>query len=93
MGVESFSPDWQNRIRTGQSLIPGLPFLDGVAALRAVNVFDCSWVNDSRAKYAALPQKRATLCKKVRIFVVIWPRDSAYIPSVRQTIREKREDV
>jgi hypothetical protein len=41
-GVESFNPDWQNRIRTGQSLIPSLPFLDGVAAQRAVDVFDCS---------------------------------------------------
>jgi hypothetical protein len=41
-GVESFSPDWQNRIRTGQSLILGLPFLDGVAARRVVDVFDCS---------------------------------------------------
>lgn len=34
------TPDWQNRIRTGQSLIPDLPFLDEVAAERAVNVFD-----------------------------------------------------
>ena len=41
-GVGSFSPDWQNRIRTGQSLIPGLPVLDGVAAQRAIDVFDCS---------------------------------------------------
>jgi phage terminase large subunit-like protein len=34
------TPDWQNRIRTGQSLIPDLPFLDMVAAQRAVDVFD-----------------------------------------------------
>jgi phage terminase large subunit-like protein len=34
------TPDWQNRIRTGQSLIPDLPFLDRVAAQRAVDVFD-----------------------------------------------------
>jgi hypothetical protein len=34
------TPDWQNRIRTGESLIPDLPFLDKVAAQRAVNVFD-----------------------------------------------------
>jgi phage terminase large subunit-like protein len=34
------TPDWQNRIRTGQSLIPDLPLLDKVAAERAVNVFD-----------------------------------------------------
>jgi hypothetical protein len=38
-------------------------------------------------------KKRATLHKKVRIFVVIWPRDSAFIASIRQTIQEKREDV
>ena len=34
------TPDWQNRVRTGQSLIPDLPLLDKVAAERAVNVFD-----------------------------------------------------
>jgi phage terminase large subunit-like protein len=34
------TPDWQTRIRTGQSLIPDLPLLDKVAAERAVNVFD-----------------------------------------------------
>src|SRR3984893_6836742 len=34
------TPDWQNRIRTGASLIPDLPLLDKVAAERAVNVFD-----------------------------------------------------
>ena len=34
------TPDRQNRIRTGQSLIPDLPLLDKVAAERAVNVFD-----------------------------------------------------
>jgi hypothetical protein len=38
--LESFDPDWQTRIRTGQSPIPELPFLDEVAAQRAVNVFD-----------------------------------------------------
>ncbi len=32
--------DWQHRVRTGQSLIPDLPFLDHVAAQRAVDVFD-----------------------------------------------------
>jgi hypothetical protein len=34
------TPDWQNRIRAGQSLIPDMPLLDKVAAERAVNVFD-----------------------------------------------------
>src|SRR5664279_4689827 len=34
------TPDWQDRIRTGKSLIPDLPFLDEVAAQRAVDVFD-----------------------------------------------------
>jgi hypothetical protein len=34
------TPDWQNRIRTGQSLIPDLPLLDKAAAERAVNLFD-----------------------------------------------------
>jgi len=37
--------------------------------------------------------KESDLQKKVRIFVVIWSRDSALIPSIRQTIQEKREDV
>ena len=27
------------------------------------------------------------------VLVVIWPRDSAFIPSIRQTIQGKREDV
>ena len=27
------------------------------------------------------------------VLVVIWPRDSAFIPSIRKTIQEKREDV
>src|ERR1035437_10301066 len=33
-------PDWQERIRTGQSLLPDFPLLDHVAAQRAVKVFD-----------------------------------------------------
>jgi hypothetical protein len=33
--LESFDPDWQTGIRTGQSPIPELPFLDEVAAQRA----------------------------------------------------------
>ena len=48
-GVESFSPDWQNRIRKGQSLIPGLPFLDGVAAQSAVDVFEGSHLRGNLA--------------------------------------------
>jgi phage terminase large subunit-like protein len=34
------TPDWQDRIRNGRSLIPDLPMLDKVAAQRAVDVFD-----------------------------------------------------
>ena len=33
-------PDWEDRIRTDQSLMPDLPFLDKVAAKRSVDVFD-----------------------------------------------------
>jgi phage terminase large subunit-like protein len=33
-------PDWQDRIRTGRSLVPDLPLLDAVAAQRAVDIFD-----------------------------------------------------
>jgi phage terminase large subunit-like protein len=33
-------PDWQERIRTGQSLLPDFPLLDHVAAQRAVDVFN-----------------------------------------------------
>jgi len=33
-------PDWQERIRTGQSLLPNFPLLDQVAAQRAVDVFN-----------------------------------------------------
>ena len=32
-------PNWQERIRAGQSLVPDLP-LDKIAAQRAVDVFD-----------------------------------------------------
>src|ERR1700687_2250728 len=34
------TPDWQDRIRNGRSLIPDLPMLDQAAARRAVDVFD-----------------------------------------------------
>jgi phage terminase large subunit-like protein len=33
-------PDWQDRIRTGRSLVPALPALDHAAAERAVRVFN-----------------------------------------------------
>lgn len=33
-------PDWQDRIRSGRSLVPDMPFLDAVAAQRAVDIFD-----------------------------------------------------
>jgi phage terminase large subunit-like protein len=34
------TPDWQDRIRAGRSLVPDLPLLDKIAAQRAVDVFD-----------------------------------------------------
>ena len=34
------TPDWQDRIRNGRSLVPDLPLLDKAAAERAVAVFD-----------------------------------------------------
>jgi phage terminase large subunit-like protein len=34
------TPDWQDRIRKGKSLVPDLPMLDKMAAQRAVDVFD-----------------------------------------------------
>jgi phage terminase large subunit-like protein len=33
-------PDWQDRIRSGRSLVPDLPLLDQRAAQRAVDIFD-----------------------------------------------------
>jgi len=34
------TPDWQDRIRSGRSLVPDMPLLDHVAAQRAVDIFD-----------------------------------------------------
>ena len=40
MAWDLSTPDWQDRIRTGRSLVPNLPLLDKIAAQRAVDVFD-----------------------------------------------------
>ena len=43
-------PDWQDRIRTGQSLLPNFPLLDHVAAQRAVDVFNLLRLPDVPSK-------------------------------------------
>ena len=40
MAWDLSTPDWQDRIRAGRSLVPDLPLLDKIAAQRAVDVFD-----------------------------------------------------
>src|SRR5882724_880222 len=40
MGWNLATPDWQDRIRNGRSLVPDLPLLDKIAAQRAVDIFD-----------------------------------------------------